>query len=271
MIETRLKVRPLGLPILVALAACATGMRVADADDTHKYRQTGSGAPVVVFESGLGNTFQTWHAVQREVGRFTETFSYNRAGYPGSPRAEGTRDVAAAVGELRALLTARGLSPPYVLVGHSLGGLYMLYYARNFPDEVAGLVLVDSTHWEQFERLRREAPETAAAAAQQARTLANAIRAEYAAIELSGREVRDSPPLRPMPFTVISAGLHPPPPPPPRTAGTHAGARSRVPEAPPAEFWDTLQRELAAQLPDSRHVVAERSDHVSGNAAALLT
>jgi pimeloyl-ACP methyl ester carboxylesterase len=56
------------------------------------------------------------------------------------------RDAVSVVGELRALPSERGLSPPFVLVGHSLGGLYIQYFARNFPDDVAGLVLVDSTH-----------------------------------------------------------------------------------------------------------------------------
>ena len=210
---------------------------------------------MVVFESGLGSTLETWEDVQDEVSRFTETFSYNRAGYAGSPAALGTRDAAAAVRELRALLAERGLVPPYLLVGHSLGGLYMQYYARNFPNEVTGLVLVDSTHWDQFERLRRVAPSAAAAAAEQAGGLSGVMEQEFDAIELSGRQVRDSPPLRPMPLIVLTAGQSSDAI-VPRTGGTRAGAR-RI----PAEFWDELQRELAAQLPGARHTIAERSGH----------
>lgn len=198
---------------------------------------------MVVFESGLGSTRETWRDVQDEVSQFTATFSYNRAGYAGSPEAVGTRDAATVVAELRALLAARGLAPPYLLVGHSLGGLYVQYYARNFPNEVTGLVLVDSSHWEQSVRLRAAVPSVAETAARQARGLSGIVAQENGAFELSGRQVRDSPPLRPMPLIVLSAGQQP------RGGGV------------PPEFWAELQRELAAQLPGARHTIAERSGH----------
>src|SRR5689334_23832900 len=151
--------------LLTVLASCAIGASLsANAQpQSYRYRQAGSGVPVVVFENGLGDTLETWKSVQDDVSGFTTTFAYNRAGYAGSPSAVGTRDAATAVSELRALLAERGLAPPYLLVGHSLGGLYVQYYARNFPDEVTGLVLVDSSHWDQRERFRRA--DAAAAAA----------------------------------------------------------------------------------------------------------
>lgn len=230
--------------ILPVFVLCAIGASPsADAQtQKYRYRQSGSGGPAVVFEYGLGDRLETWKSVQDEVSRFTETFSYNRAGYSGSPSAVGTRDAATVVRELRALLTERGLAPPYLLVGHSLGGLYMQYYARNFPDEVAGLVLVDSSHWDQTERIREVAPAMARAAVKQSGGLAGIRREEYGAFDLSGREVRDSPPLRPMPLIVLSAGRH---------------AGSGMPDS----LWDELQRELAAQSPVSRHTIAVRSDH----------
>ena len=227
------------------LTACTIGAPLAAESQpaTHRFRQRGAGTPVVVFEAGLGDTLETWASVQDEVSRFTTTFSYNRAGYAGSPAVLGTRDAATAVAELRTLLAARELSPPYLLVGHSLGGLYMQYYARNFPDEVTGLVLVDSSHWEQSERLRAVAPEEAAAATEQRRGLSGAVREESTAFDLTGRQVRDSPPLRPMPLIVLTAGQRP--------------RNASIPDG----FWDELQRELAAQLPGARHTIAERSDH----------
>jgi pimeloyl-ACP methyl ester carboxylesterase len=241
---------------LATVAALASGANGASAQQAavakHQSLQSGSGAPVVVFESGLGETLDTWRAVQKNVSAFTESFSYNRAGYAGSSRATGTRDAATAVNELRELLAARGLAPPYVLVGHSLGGLYMQYFARNFPDEVAGLVLVDSTHWggELSERMRREAPEVAALDASQRRNIPSGILAEADALETSGREVRESPPLRPMLLTVISAGMFRPPP------ETRAAQGATL-----AKLKGEMQRELAAQLPDARWLIAERSDH----------
>jgi pimeloyl-ACP methyl ester carboxylesterase len=222
---------------LLALLGCtiSASFSASAQPETHRYRKRGSGAPVVVFENGLGDTLETWKSVQDDVSRFTATFVYNRAGYAGSASAEGTRDAAAAVRELRALLAERDLAPPYVLVGHSLGGLYMQYYARNFPDEVTGLVLVDSSHWDQRERMRRADP--SGTAVREARGLSGVVRQENDSFELSGREVSESPPLRPMPLIVLTAGQQ------------------------PSDVWQELQRELAAQLPGARHTIAERSGH----------
>lgn len=237
------------LPTLAG--ACASGalLSAGAQTETYRYRQAGSGRPVVVFENGLGATLETWRAVQDDVSEFTETFSYNRAGYGGSPPAVGTRDAATVVGELRALLAARGLEPPYLLVGHSLGGLYMQYYARNFPAEVNGLVLVDSTHWDQFERLQSVAPTASSSVG-----MTGVGREEFTAMEASCRQVRDSPSLQPMPLIVLSAGQ-------PSGSRMPRSAVARAAPRVPAEFWDEMQRELAAQLPGARHTIAERSDH----------
>lgn len=236
------------------LQTCPVVAVASDAPEsaaTHRFRLSGAGEPVVVFESGLGDTMAPWNDVVARVSRFTRTFTYNRAGYAGSPRATGVRDAATVVGELRTLLAAQGLSPPYVLVGHSLGGLYMQYYARNFPEEVAGLVLVDSSHWEQTATMRREAPALASLMKSMTRIMPGAARAEFAAIEATEQEVHDSPPLRPLPFTVLSAGQRLPSAQPLRAAL----------EGPFAKHLDALQLDLAAQLPEARHVIARRSDH----------
>ena len=116
----------------------------------HRVKLEGKGSPTVVLESGLGDTLETWSGVQSLIaGGCARTIAYNRAGYLGSDPSNAPRDSATIVAELRAELQRRNLKPPYVLVGHSLGGLYMQYFARNFPREVAGLLLVDSTHWGQ--------------------------------------------------------------------------------------------------------------------------
>lgn len=105
-----------------------------------------SGAPVVVFENGARMTLDTWTAVINGLGRDATVFTHNRPGYGQSEAAEGPRSGEAVVEELRALLAAKGLKPPYVLVGHSLGGLYMQWFARRYPQEVQALVLVDSVY-----------------------------------------------------------------------------------------------------------------------------
>src|SRR3989344_4654934 len=117
---------------------------------TVEHALAGQGAPVVVFENGLGANLDWWAKVWPDTVQETTALAYNRAGYGHSEASPGPRDGAHVVEELRALLKARKLPPPYVLVGHSLGGLYMQLFARQYPGEVAALVLVDSTHPDQM-------------------------------------------------------------------------------------------------------------------------
>ena len=120
------------------------------ADRRVEYVVAGHGAPAVVFENGLGGALDWWAKVFPQVAKDTTAFAYDRPGYGASDPASSPRDGGHIVDELRVLLRSNGIAPPYVLVGHSLGGLYMQLYARRYPDEVAGLVLVDSTHPEQL-------------------------------------------------------------------------------------------------------------------------
>jgi len=115
----------------------------------------GSGSPTVIFEAGAGEKWDTWDQVLPEVSKLTRTFAYSRRGYEGMP-ALSHRDAATIVEELRALLHEQHVDPPYLLVGHSLGGLYMQLFAKKYPDEVAGVVLVDTSHPDQVERMKAE-------------------------------------------------------------------------------------------------------------------
>lgn len=105
----------------------------------------------VVFENGLGGRMEWWKKVLPEISNDTTTFAYNRPGYGNSDPVSIPRDGLHIVDELRALLHSKGIKPPYILVGHSLGGLYMQLFARRYPEEVSALILVDSTHPQQLD------------------------------------------------------------------------------------------------------------------------
>jgi pimeloyl-ACP methyl ester carboxylesterase len=108
--------------------------------------EAGSGTSTVVFESGFGEDTSTWGDVQPKIAQFARTVVYDRAGLGKSdmlPASTHSRTVQDMVEDLHALLQAAKVRPPYVLVGHSLGGALVQVFAHSYPNEVAGLVLVD--------------------------------------------------------------------------------------------------------------------------------
>lgn len=126
------------------------------------YRLEGAGSPAVVFQSGLGDGGDAWRKVFPQLVRQRAGIAYDRLGYGDSGQAAGRRDPCAIAREQHELLRSVGLQPPYILVGHSLGGLYQYAYAKLYPDEVAGLVLLEPTHPEHLQRMKSEAPAMAA-------------------------------------------------------------------------------------------------------------
>ncbi len=141
-----------GLVLCAALAPARAALPVATVEFVQGRRVEAlvagpvQGAPVIVFENGARMTLDTWRAVVEVLARDATVLTHNRPGYGQSEAADGPRSGEAIVGELRALLAAKGLKPPYVLVGHSLGGLYMQWFARRYPQEVQALVLVDAVY-----------------------------------------------------------------------------------------------------------------------------
>jgi pimeloyl-ACP methyl ester carboxylesterase len=110
----------------------------------HLYCTGESGAPTVVMDSGLGGTMLDWQLVQPEVAKFARVCTYDRAGMGWSDPGTQPRTSRQIIKELHTLLGNAGVRGPYVLVGHSFGGTNMQVYANQYPDEVAGMVLVDS-------------------------------------------------------------------------------------------------------------------------------
>jgi pimeloyl-ACP methyl ester carboxylesterase len=199
-------------------------------------RITGEAGPTIVFESGQGNDSSTWRPVAGAVARFARVVVYDRAGLGKSlplahPTVPVTADAVAV--SLHALLERAGVMPPFILVGHSLGGLYVQMYARRYPREVAGVVLIDSASVDAPPELKTRArlePGTAAYL-------------EEEGVAASNEELRHAGPFPDVPLTVIAATEH----------------------GPFFKSWEPLlmqlQRRLARLSPQGQLIVAHGSGH----------
>jgi pimeloyl-ACP methyl ester carboxylesterase len=110
------------------------------------------GGPTVILEAGAGMASPIWAWVQTQVDDTTRVCSYDRAGYGWSNVGPLPRDAKTIAAELHALLESAAIAGPLILVGHSIGGVYTRVYARLYPEDVVGMVLVDSSHPDQLRR-----------------------------------------------------------------------------------------------------------------------
>jgi pimeloyl-ACP methyl ester carboxylesterase len=109
--------------------------------------------PTVILEAGTGDSSEVWNKVQEQVEKFARVCSYDRLGVGKSDKVAVPHTADELVADLHELLHAVPVPAPYVMVGHSIGGIYVRKYAALFPTEVKGLVLLDSSHEEQFTRV----------------------------------------------------------------------------------------------------------------------
>jgi pimeloyl-ACP methyl ester carboxylesterase len=206
----------------------------------------GWGPVTVVFESGLGDTGEVWRSVQSAIsGQCARTVSYDRRGYGRDSGSDGgLRDAAQVVGELRTRLSEAGLSPPYVLVGHSLGGLYIQYFARRYPEDVAGLILVDSMHWDQLDRVKAATPGIFRMTDLATRLQGGIVRREFAGIPSTAAELKALPVAAKVPAIVLSSTR--------AAIGETRAFRTLAAQ---------LHVELASAYPESRHQFVVDSGH----------
>jgi pimeloyl-ACP methyl ester carboxylesterase len=120
---------------------------------------TGRGSPAVIFDSGVTTETVAWALVQPEVAKHTRACSYDRAGTGYSDPGTRTGTSLNIVDDLHRLLKAAGIAPPYILVGHSYGGMNVRLYKDYYPSEVVGMVLVDPAHEDWVHRVWAYKPE----------------------------------------------------------------------------------------------------------------
>ncbi len=121
---------------------------------TLNVRDYGKGKPTVIIEPGLNCGMHWYYELQMDLSKSYRTLCYNHPGIGNSTMNENPRTLPYYVAELKALMHQKQLTPPFVLIGHSLGGHIIRYYAHLYPDEVAGLVFIDDTHEDWFTYVR---------------------------------------------------------------------------------------------------------------------
>lgn len=117
---------------------------------------SGQGLPTIVLDSGLGDDFTIWAKVQPELSKVTRVCSYDRAGFGWSQSRPGMRDANTISAELHQLGAVAAVPRPFILMGHSIAGLYLRSYAEHYQTDLAGLVLVDGATPLQDDRVPRE-------------------------------------------------------------------------------------------------------------------
>jgi pimeloyl-ACP methyl ester carboxylesterase len=234
--------------------------------DTHRlhYHCTGSGSPAVIIDGGIGGASVEWRGIQAEVSRKTQVCSYDRAGYGWSDPGPSPRTTSRTVNELRRLLKRAGIPPPYLLVGHSFGGFTARYFAASYPQEVAGVVLVESSHPAAGLPKTAQRGQAAHPFAQIPRPEAQAINEDFALgnylnsrrkavfaqmdemthFARSAREVETAGPLPDVPLRVIARD-----------------PALGFPDAREEARWQSRQRSLSRLAPHGHFRIAEGSGH----------
>lgn len=206
------------------------------------YRVLGQGAPTIVLISGLGDGMASFDGVATELARTATVIVYDRAGYGGSDPATGPRDAREVDRELFALLKASGVTGPYILAGHSLGGLYAEYSAARHPGEVVGLILEESRPADFTDRCQAAGLSRCVVTPAMARFLPGGAQAEVAALDETLAQVAAQPRRSDLPVLVLS-----------RPSKGRAGSF--------AALWTAAQADLAAGYAGSRHLTAPAGGH----------
>lgn len=218
------------------------------------YVTDGSGAPVVVFDAGAGDDRSSWNSVFPAIARQTTAFAFDRPGYGRhfgfgqqfESDADGKRTSEEVATHLRAALREAGLQPPYVLVGHSLGGLNMLAFAKLFPGEVRGVVLVDSRPPGFTAACRRAGIRAFVVPDWLVYTMPSQVRWEVRGLEASESFASDPGAFANVPVTVIAA----------------TRPDSPLVNQSDQAFWVDEQRAFAASLAHGRFVTAATRHYV---------
>ena len=199
--------------------------------------------PTVVFEAGFGAGLESWSTIQSAIAKFARTVSYDRAGIGQSeagPKPRAAKQIAL---ELHTALQNAGIGPPYVLVGHSFGGIYVRVFADMYPKEMAGMVLIDPSQetFDDWTRTHQEAQRKALD--QEIAKASQGVRDESAEVNTSYQQARAAKVPAGIPVILLSA------------------MKDDTMPAEVRKVWTEKHEEWVAKLPGGKHIVVENSGH----------
>jgi pimeloyl-ACP methyl ester carboxylesterase len=203
----------------------------------------GQGSPAVIFEGGFGTGIASWSTVQKDVAAFAQTVSYDRAGLGQSDPGPKPRSAKQIATELHAALEKSGVKPPYVMVGHSFGGIYVRVFADMYPKEVVGMVLIDPSQESFNDWLIKNQPDRLKAAQSEIAKAGPGVQAEFAAVDTSYSQARVAKVPGGIPVTLLTA-----------TEDDTMPAEGR-------KLWIEKHKEWLATIPGSKHIVVEKASH----------
>lgn len=213
-----------------------------------EYALSGSGAPTLVLLSGHGAPLWSWEQLYPDIAQLGTVLAYDRWGVGGSDPPDAPQDGGAVIATLEALLGQLGLPPPYVLVAHSLGGLYANLYARRYPQKTAGLVLVEAGHADEA-LLEKDAKRGIAALLVKILdrlkpSIKDDPNSEYRAVGRTVEQIAAAGDFPPLPLVVVTGG-------------------KKMPLVPRRSFDLHLEKqaELAALSSQGEQVIAAKSGH----------
>lgn len=215
-----------------------------------QYVVSGQGQPTFVLFNGAGVTLEGWRALYPAIEKAGTVFAWNRFGTGGSSPPRLAQTGTAVIASLRELLGHAGLKPPYVLVGHSLGGLYAVLFARLYPQETSAVLLLEATHPRDKEMLKGHESQLAAVlgklfALPQKLFRAN-LYSEIDHIDETVAQIQGAGAFPDVPLAVVTGGNTPP--------------KWLMPPAA-LDIRRANQRELVRLSPRGEQVIAQRSGH----------
>lgn len=201
------------------------------------------GKPTIIMDAGYGDFSKAWNSVIDDIAIISNVLIYDRAGLGESETSSNPRTSREMVKELKELLIEAKINPPYILVGHSFGGVNMRMFATKYQNEVCGLVLVDSTPEDYRERFLPTMPQDF----QQTYNTQFVYEGNYDEFMASLKQLKETSRKLNTPLIVLSAGKK-----------AHYSTESQ-------ELWNEMQREILAISSDGELVIAENSGHYIQN------